>query len=56
MEFGPQPEPVAADDATVLEEVGTTMVNDQENGVVDTEEEEEEKVSVNVDDDERKED
>ena len=39
--------------ATVLEEVGTTMVNDQENGVVDMEEE---KVSVNVDDDERKED
>ena len=41
--------------ATVVEEVGTTMVNDQENGVVNTEEEEE-KVSVNVDDDERKED
>ena len=40
--------------ATVLVEVGTTM-NDQENGVIDMEEEEE-KVSVNVDDDERKED
>ena len=37
-----------------LKEVGTTM-NEQENGVVDMEEEEE-KVSVNVDDDERKED